>query len=63
VAGRACDIALGTDSGGSVRVPASFCGLFGLRPTLGRIDARGMTVQSPPFHTVGYFARRRPLIG
>lgn len=57
VAGRACDVALGTDSGGSVRVPASFCGLFGLRPTLGRIDARGMMVQSPTFDTVGYFAR------
>jgi amidase len=57
VAGRACDIALGTDSGGSVRVPASFCGLFGLRPTLGRIDARGMMVQSPTFDTVGYFTR------
>jgi amidase len=57
VAGRACDIGLGTDSGGSVRVPASFCGLFGLRPTLGRIDARGMMVQSPTFDTVGYFTR------
>ena len=57
VAGGACDVALGTDSGGSVRVPASFCGLFGLRPTLGRIDARGMMVQSPTFDTVGYFAR------
>jgi amidase len=57
VAGRACDIALGTDSGGSVRVPASFCGLFGLRPTLGGIDARGMMVQSPTFDTVGYFTR------
>jgi amidase len=57
VAGGACDFALGTDSGGSVRVPASFCGLFGLRPTLGRIDARGMMVQSPTFDTVGYFTR------
>jgi amidase len=57
VAGGACDTALGTDSGGSVRVPASFCGLFGLRPTLGRIDARGMMVQSPTFDTVGYFTR------
>lgn len=57
VAGGACDVALGTDSGGSVRVPASFCGLFGLRPTLGRIDARGMMVQSPTFDTVGYFTR------
>ncbi len=57
VAGRACDVALGTDSGGSVRVPASFCGLFGLRPTLGQIDTRGMMVQSPSFDTVGYFTR------
>jgi amidase len=57
VAGGACDIALGTDSAGSVRVPASFCGLFGLRPTLGRIDARGMMMQSPTFDTVGYFTR------
>lgn len=57
VAGGACDVALGTDSGGSVRVPASFCGLFGLRPSLGRIDARGMMVQSPTFDTVGYFTR------
>jgi amidase len=57
VAGGACDVALGTDSGGSVRVPASFCGLFGLRPTLGRIDPRGMMVQSPTFDTVGYFTR------
>jgi amidase len=57
VAGGACDIALGTDSGGSVRVPASFCGLFGLRPTLGRIDERGMMVQSLTFDTVGYFTR------
>jgi amidase len=57
VAGGACDVALATDSGGSVRVPASFCGLFGLRPSLGRIDARGMMVQSPTFDTVGYFTR------
>jgi amidase len=38
-------------------VPASFCGLFGLRPTLGRIDAQGMMVQSPTFDTAGYFTR------
>ncbi|WP_158743609.1 amidase [Acidisphaera sp. L21] len=57
VAAGLCDFALGTDSGGSVRVPSSFCGLFGIRPTLGRIDFTGITVQSPSSDTVGWFAR------
>jgi len=49
--------ALGTDSGGSVRTPASFTGLYGLRPTHGRIPVEGMAVQSPSFDTAGFFAR------
>lgn len=49
--------ALGTDSGGSVRTPASFTGLYGLRPTHGRISVDGMMVQSPSFDTAGFFAR------
>jgi amidase len=57
VAGGLVDTALGTDSGGSVRVPASFTGLYGLRPTHGRISVRGMTTQSPSFDTAGFFAR------
>jgi amidase len=57
VAGGLVDVALGTDSGGSVRVPASFCGLYGLRPTHGRIPVQGMMTQAPSFDTVGYFAR------
>jgi amidase len=57
VADGACDFALGTDSGGSVRVPASFCGLYGIRPTHGRIDFTGITVQSPSADTCGWFAR------
>jgi amidase len=57
VATEECDFALGTDSGGSVRVPASFCGLYGIRPTHGRIDFAGITVQSPSADTCGWFAR------
>ncbi len=57
VAGGLCDFALGTDSGGSVRVPASFCGLHGIRPTHGHIDFTGITVQSPGADTCGWFAR------
>ncbi len=57
VAGGACGFALGTDSGGSVRVPASFCGLHGIRPTHGRINFVGITVQSPSADTCGWFAR------
>ncbi len=57
VAAGLCDTALGTDTGGSVRVPASFCGLYGIRPTHGRIDAAGMLPQAPTSDTTGWFAR------
>lgn len=57
VAQGLCDTALGTDTGGSVRVPASFCGLHGIRPTHGRLDLRGMMPQAPSSDTTGWFAR------
>jgi amidase len=63
VAGGLVDVALGTDSGGSVRIPASFCGLYGLRPTHGRIPTQGMMTQAPSFDTVGYFARNPTTFG
>jgi amidase len=57
VSNRLCDFALGTDTGGSVRAPASHCGLVGLRPTHGRVSLQGALDLSPSFDTCGWFAR------
>ena len=57
VAAGLCDTALGTDTGGSVRVPSSFCGLYGIRPTHGRLNLSGMLPQAPTSDTTGWFAR------
>jgi amidase len=62
VAGRLVDFALGTDTGGSVRIPASFCGIFGIRPTHGRLSLDGVVGQAPSFDTVGWFARDADLL-
>jgi len=56
VAGGLANIALGTDTAGSTRVPASFCGVWGLRPTLGAIPMEGVIGQSGTFDTVGLLA-------
>jgi len=63
VAQGICDTALGTDTGGSVRVPASFCGLYGIRPTHGRLDLTGMLPQAPSSDTTGWFARDAATFG
>jgi len=57
VSNRLCDMALGTDTGGSVRAPASHCGLVGLRPTHGRVSLQGALDLSPSFDTCGWFTR------
>jgi amidase len=57
VAAGLCDFALGTDTGGSIRVPASFCGLYGIRTSYGRISTAGVMAMAPSFDTVGWLAR------
>lgn len=62
VAGGLVDFALGSDTGGSVRVPASFCGIFGLRPTHDRIPLEGIMPLAVSFDTIGWFARDPKLL-
>ena len=51
-----CDFALGSDTGGSVRIPASFNGIYGLRPTHERIAHQGVADMAPSFDVPGWFA-------
>lgn len=62
VAGGLVDFAIGSDTGGSVRAPASFCGIYGIRPTHGRISLQGACPLAPIFDTVGWFARDASLL-
>jgi len=57
VAGGLCDIGLGSDCAGSTRIPASYCGVYGMRPTYGRISLDGVCPFAPSFDTVGWMAR------
>lgn len=57
VATGEADVAYGTDTGGSIRIPAACCGVAGLKTTWGRIDAEGVWPLAPSFDTVGPLAR------
>jgi amidase len=62
VAASMCDFALASDTGGSTRVPAAFCGLYGFRPSHGRIASDRMTPMAPSYDTVGVLAREVSLL-
>jgi amidase len=62
VAAGLCDFALGSDTGGSVRAPASYCGVYGIRPTHGRVSLEGACPLARSFDTAGWFARDAALL-
>lgn len=57
VAGKIVDFAIGSDCGGSVRIPASYCGILGMRPTWGRVPLDDTVPFGPSFDVAGWFAR------
>lgn len=59
VAGGLAHFSIGTDSGGSIRVPASLCGIWGMRPSLHRVSEAGVLPFMPSVSTVGVLAARR----
>ncbi|ALQ09973.1 amidase (plasmid) [Pseudoalteromonas sp. Bsw20308] len=62
VAANLADIGLGTDTGGSIRIPASYCGLYGIRPSHNVIEKDGLIPLAPPFDTIGWLTQSAELL-
>ncbi|HEX4172424.1 MAG TPA: amidase [Acetobacteraceae bacterium] len=62
VAGGLVDFSLGSDTGGSVRIPASYCGVYGIRPSHGAVSLAGARPLAPSFDTCGWFSRTASLL-
>ena len=62
VAARLVDFAMGSDTGGSVRIPASYCGTYGIRPSWGAVSLTGACPLGPDYDTAGWFASRASIL-
>lgn len=62
VAAGLCDVALGTDTLGSIRIPAAYCGIYGLKPTAGAVDEDGLLLLDARLDTIGPLARDLDMI-
>ncbi|MBW8269891.1 amidase [Caldovatus aquaticus] len=62
VAAGLVDLAMGSDTGGSVRIPASYCGIYGIRPSWGAVSLVGACPLGPSYDTAGWFAARASVL-
>lgn len=62
VAAGIVDLAMGSDTGGSVRIPASYCGIYGIRPSWGAVSLTGACPLGPAYDTAGWFTTRAALL-